>query len=254
MARTLILGHAFGLLAVAGCAPGSMESADRFAATGELIAMSGADAGAENACMACHGLAGEGDGALAPRLAGLDAGYLERQLIAYAEGRRHHPQMGYIAGKLDAGERRAVAAYYAARPVPAASSPAPASGSATALYHRGDPARGLAPCAECHGETGEGLGPANPPLAGQPPRYLAAQLAQWRQSARRTDPGEVMLRISQLLDPAESAAVAAYAGALPAGPPRPELRATSPAARRGDPRSGASGPPLHVPESARAAE
>ena len=93
-----------------------MESADRFAATGELVALSGAAAGAANACFACHGLDGAGDGALAPRLAGIDAGYLERQLIAYADGRRKHAAMGYIAQKLDPRERRAVSAYYAAKP------------------------------------------------------------------------------------------------------------------------------------------
>ena len=254
MARILSPGPMLGLLAVAGCAPGSMESRDRFAATGELVALSGAGAGAANACFACHGLAGEGDGAFAPRLAGIDAGYLERQLITYADGRRNHTRMSYVAQKLDARERRAVATYYAAKPAPARPPSRAGSVRAAALYHRGEPARGLAPCAECHGDLGEGLGPANPPLAGQSREYLAAQLALWRQSARRSDPGDVMLRVSQLLDPAESEALAAYAGALPGGPVRREPRAASPAARRGDPRSDASGPPLHVPESARAAE
>src|SRR5690606_23439060 len=112
--------------------------------------------------------------------------------------------------------------------------------SARRLYHAGDATRGLASCASCHGERGEGLGPANPALAGQPPGYLAAQLDRWRHGARRSDPGDVMLRVSQLLAPEESAALAAYAAALPAGPPSRELRAASPAARRGDPRSGAS--------------
>jgi cytochrome c553 len=231
-----------------------MDSADRFAATGELVALSGAGAGAENACLACHGLAGEGDGAYAPRLAGIDAGYLERQLIAYADGRRSHPQMSYIAGKLDARERRAVAAHYAGLTMPAAAPRSAEDALAAALYHRGDPARGLAPCAACHGEQGQGIGPANPPLAGQPQGYLAAQVELWRQAKRRSDPGDVMLRISQQLSPEESAALAAYAGGRRAGRPSPESPEASPAARRGDPRSDASGPPLHVPESARAAE
>jgi cytochrome c553 len=247
-------GAALCAIAASGCAPASMDSTDRFAATGELVALSGAGAGAANACFACHGLAGEGDGAFTPRLARIDAGYLERQLIAYADGRRSHSQMAYIAGTLDARERRAVAAYYADLAAPP---PAPRVGEsalAAALYHRGDPARGLVPCAACHGEQGEGLGPANPPLAGQPGPYLAAQVALWRQSKRRSDPGDVMLRISQLLSSEESAALAVYAGARPGGRPRPESPAASLAARRGDPRSDASRPLLHVPESARARE
>lgn len=231
-----------------------MESTERLATTGELVALSGAGAGAENACIACHGLAGEGDGAFTPRLAGIDAGYLERQLIAYADGRRSHPQMSYIAQKIGSRERRAVAEYYASIAPPAGAIPASRGDLAAALYHRGDPARGLAPCAACHGEQGEGIGPANPPLAGQPQGYLAAQLELWRQSRRRSDPGDIMLHVSQLLNPEEIAALAAYAGARPGGPPSREPPAASLAVRRDDPRSGASGPPLHVPESARARE
>ena len=76
-----------------GCTAVDSKSSDRFTETGELIAMSGGGAGAANACFTCHGLDGRGDGAGSPRLAGLDAGYLERQLIANSDGRRHHKQM-----------------------------------------------------------------------------------------------------------------------------------------------------------------
>jgi cytochrome c553 len=231
-----------------------MESTERLAATGELIALSGAGAGAQNACVTCHGVAGKGDGAMTPRLAGIDAGYLERQLIAYADGRRSHAQMQYIAGKLDDRQRRAVAAYFAGMQAPEVPTFAPVNELAVTLYHDGDAERGIAPCADCHGAQGQGVGAANPPLAGQPRAYLAEQLALWQQSKRRSDPGDLMLRISQLLSPEESAALAAYAGDLAGGPAHPEPQAASLAARRDGPRSGALGPPLHVPELARAAE
>ena len=122
------------------------------------------------------------------------------------------------------------------------------------LYHEGDRSRGIPACAACHGDRGQGLGAGNPPLAGQPAAYLAGQLELWRQARRRNDPGEVMLRISQLLSPLEMRALADYSAGLPGDLPSPECPAASPAARRGDPRNGVSGPPLHVPESARAAE
>ncbi len=174
-----------------------------------------------------------------------------RQLQAYADGRRHHEQMGWIAKQLDPRERKAVSFYYAglafdARAVPAA--------ERLPLYHEGDPSRGLQACAACHGEQGQGLGAANPPLADQPPAYLAEQLNQWSKAKRRNDPGDVMLRISQLLTPSERAALATYAAKLSGRSSNLQLRATSPQAHRDDPRNGASGPPLHVPESARAAE
>lgn len=226
-------------------------SLDRFAEDGRVIALSGAEAGASSACFTCHALDGSGNGAGSPRLAGLDAGYLERQLGAYADGRRYHSQMGWIAQQLDARERKAVSFYYAGLPFDGGKT---VLAERLRLYQKGDPARGLLACAACHGEQGQGLGPANPPLAGQPAGYLAEQLRLWRIGKRRNDPGDVMLRVSQLLTPSEAQALAAYASALPGGPPNPGSPAGFPSGRHGYPRSGASGPPLHVPESARAAE
>lgn len=228
-----------GLLAMgaAGCSAIEGTSADRFTVTGELIAFGGGDAGAQNACFTCHGLDGQGDGAGTPRLAGLDVGYLQRQLDDYASGRRRHPEMGYIAARLGSPDRQRVSAYYAGlefQPRPGPARPAPR------LYVAGDPARGLPACAACHGLRGEGSGPANPALGAQPAAYLAGQMEAWRRSARRNDPDNVMLHISRQLTPAESGALAAYAGALPGGPAHPESPAAFPAIRRGDPRSGAS--------------
>lgn len=237
-------------LSLSGCAVVDDTSADRFAATGELIALSGAGAGAQNACFTCHGIDAKGDGIGAPRLAGLDAGYLERQLVAYADGRRQHPQMAWIAARLGHAERSAVSAYYALLPSEMGGDEEIAP---LALYHAGDPARGLPACAECHGDQGEGMGAGNPPLAGQPATYLAHQFEQWRVAKRRNDPGEVMVRISQVLTPSESAALSAYAAALAGGPADPRSRAAFRSAHRGDPRSGVSALPLHVPERARTA-
>ena len=235
---------------LAACGAVDSRSTDRFAATGQLIAMSGAEAGAANACFTCHGLDGLGDGAGSPRLAGMDAGYLERQLHAYADGRRQHQQMGWIAARLAPAERRTVASYYAALPYRTASGQ-PQSG-ASGLYVHGDPSRGIPGCAACHGLRGEGVGPANPALAGQPAAYLAAQLEQWRMAKRRNDPGEVMLRISRALDPAEALDLSRYASALAGGPPSREPPAALRSAHRAATRSDAPGPPLHVPEAARA--
>jgi cytochrome c553 len=237
--------------ALAGCTDASSTSATRFSQTGELVALSGADAGAEFACIACHGLNGAGDGAGSPRLAGLDAGYLERQLSDYADSRRQHPQMQWISRRLNAGQRRAVAEYYAALPWTAEDGRQQAM---MRLYHHGDPARGIQPCAACHGQNGEGIGAANPPLAGQPAGFIAEQLALWRKSKRRNDPGDEMLRISQLLTPSEIRQVAIYSANLSGAVLNPATLEAFLSERRDGPRNDASGPPLHVPESARTAE
>lgn len=230
-------------LILAGCGTVERGSADQFTSSGELIALSGGDAGAANACIACHGLNGEGNGAGSPRLAGLDRGYMAAQLEAYASGRRRHPEMETIARKLTAGQQDAVSAYYATLSFASTQAQPVGTAQAITLYHRGDPSRGLAACAVCHGEQGEGVGPANPPLAGQPPGYLAEQMEQWRRGARRNDPEGVMLRISQALSDREAAALPAYAGSLSGGPQRRESRAASPEARRDGPRNDVSAPP-----------
>lgn len=220
------------ITAAAGCA-GDQER-DPFTASGEIIAFSGGDGGPAQACFTCHGLSGEGDGQASPRLAGLPSGYLQRQLSDYADGRRAHPAMSRIARSLSFADRQAVSDYYAG--LAAVWTPTTASDAkGAALYHRGDPDRGLAPCAACHGARGEGLGPANPPLAGQPATYLAEQMRLWRTAKRRNDPLGVMLAVSQRLSDDEAAAVAQYAAALPSpAVPRSAGPEASRAARRPD--------------------
>ena len=236
---------------LSSCSAVESTSTDRFTATGELLALSGGRAGAANACFTCHGLDGLGDGAGSPRLAGLDPGYLERQLEAYADGRRQHVQMSWIAEQLLSEHRHALAGYYASMPYKPSAMPQAAP---PVLYVHGDPDRGLLSCASCHGLRGQGIGPANPPLGGQPAPYLAEQVDQWQRARRRNDPGNVMLHISQRLTPAEASALSAYAARLPGGPPSPGSPEAYPEAHRGGPRSDVSEPLLHVPESGRAVE
>ena len=228
------------LCAAGGCG-NAAPAPNRFEESGEVIALSGADAGPRGACVTCHGLQGEGDGALVPRLAGLDAGYIARQLEFYAAGLRRDPQMHWIAGRLDNDARVKLATYYAALPAGDADAFAGAECVPTVaeLYHRGDPARGLASCASCHGGDGRGAGRGNPPLAGQPAAYLERQLRHWRAGKRYGDPLGDMGRISRRLHEGELAPLADYSAGLTDDRNRREPRATCPPERRRDPRSGA---------------
>lgn len=218
------------IAALAACRPPSADSPDPFTATGELIALSGGDSGARNACFGCHGIRGEGDGVSTPRLAGLEAGYLQRQLEAYAIGLRTHKPMRAIAKHLSQADRRAVANYYAGMPATVE----PAAGLApnpvgARLYLVGDPDRDLHPCAACHGAEGGGIGPANPALAGQPAGYITNQLELWRLGNRRSDPLNQMLDISQKLTDREVSALSAYVRTLAAtGPESSRAPAPSP--------------------------
>lgn len=215
---------------------------EAFNATGEILALSGGDAGAQNACIACHGLRGEGNGHDVPRLAGMDQGYFLRQMELFDSGLRRHKQMHLIAQALPWDARQKLAAYYSDLPVPAAEEPPAAAvcpGDAAQLYREGAPERGIPACADCHGADGAGLGHGNPSLVAQPAPYIAAQLRAWRAGERYGDPNRTMTEISRRLEPAEIDRLAGYIAALPDATGRRESREACPPSRRRDPRSGA---------------
>lgn len=206
----------FGGLALALCAmvlatactDRMSPSDDRWGRGGELIAMSGGEGGARYACVTCHGARGEGNGFDAPRLAGLPAGYLQKQMEDYAAGLRPHVVMRDVAGFLDSHERVRVANFYAALP-PQALSPATdevIAAATPALYAR--------TCQACHGV--EGVGTVNgPPLNAQPAFYLTQQLQDWQVSRRRNDGSHVMLKVAQQLGAGEVRQLSLYLAQIP---------------------------------------
>ncbi len=137
-------------------------------------------------CATCHGPAGEGNVALnAPRLAGQEPWYIDRQLQLFRDGAR-----GTAPGDTQGMQMRAMAmavaqpdavanliAYVETLPV----TPAPATVT-------GDAAAGktaYAVCAACHGQQAEGneaLG--GPRLAGLDDWYLVRQLDNFKNNRR----------------------------------------------------------------------
>lgn len=203
------------MVLTAACTDRMASSDDRWGGSGELIAMSGGEGGARYACATCHGARGEGNGFDAPRLAGLPAGYLQKQMEDYATGLRPHAVMRDVARFLDSHERVRVANHYAALP-PQAMSPATDETIAPAtpgLYARA--------CQQCHGV--DGVGTANgPPLNAQPAFYLTQQLQDWQVSKRRNDGNHVMLEVAQQLKPGEVRQLSLYLARIPPRPASPD--------------------------------
>ena len=199
-------------------------------ADGASIARTGT--GAAPACQTCHGPAGEGFAqANFPRLAGLGASYLKRQLDAFADGTRQNASMMPIAKALSVADRTEVAKYYAALPAPAtapavsantapsattASAATPAVSLGATLATRGRWAESLPACEQCHGPGGRGAGPEFPALTGQSATYLAAQLTAWKAGTRPPGPLGLMSVVAKKLSDAEVLAVADYFASLPA--------------------------------------
>ena len=67
---------------------------------GATIARAGTATGVPP-CMSCHGPRGMGQGPAGyPRIAGLDAGYIARQLLAFRDGTRENPVMDALIKSL----------------------------------------------------------------------------------------------------------------------------------------------------------
>lgn len=210
--------------------PGPCEVA--FAADAQTIAASGNGAGAP-ACSACHGDTGEGrPEAGYPRLSGLDAHYLLRQLNDFADGNRASDVMHPIAKSLLSNEREAMASYYASLAVPKAPGEKDSDDKTMAagalLAQRGDWSKGVPACGRCHGPRGQGVGPSFPKLAGQSAQYIAAQLQAWKAGQRANDPLHLMTGVASKLDEQQISAVAAYYAHLKVEPASPAIEGRKP--------------------------
>jgi len=173
------------------------------------------------ACQACHGADGGGQaGTDFPRLAGLDATYLRKQLDDFAGGARGNAVMQPIARALGNDGRQALADYYGKLPMPAAlarptAALPPADSVGALLATRGRWSAQVPGCEQCHGPGGVGVGAHFPPLAGQPATYIEAQLKAWQQGTRHNDPLELMKHLSGALSDADISAVASWFAAQP---------------------------------------
>lgn len=176
--------------------------------------------GSVTACASCHGKDGGGQASF-PRLAGMNAAYLLKQLQDFAAGRRANAVMQPIAQALSPTDRAAMARYYAALPVHATSAdmgPRGAGELGARLATRGRWSDGIPACVQCHGPGGVGVGEHFPAIAAQPAGYLASQLQAWRTGTRKNDPLELMRHLSRRLTEDEINAVSAWFARQPAVP------------------------------------
>ena len=136
--------------------------------------------------------------------------------------------MNGIAQALTDSDYADVAAYYSSlNPglkdavgvrVPGSSDSLHASDTTRRLIFGGDPSRGVAPCAACHGPGGFHLGA--PSLQGQHADYIRRQLGEFVQGIRSNDINEPMRTIAGKLTEEEITRVAEFYGVGLAANPR----------------------------------
>lgn len=129
-------------------------------------------------CTACHQADGSGKnvpgGESWPRLAGLDAAYIAKQLHDYQSGERSNASMMPFANMLDEQQIADVAAYYASLPAT------------------------------------QGAGEVFPGIAGQHAGYIKAQLQAWKAGTRNNDTQDLMGSIARRMSDDDIQAVAAW--------------------------------------------
>jgi len=173
------------------------------------------------ACTGCHGREGRAaaDGYY-PRIAGKPSGYLFNQLRNFRDGRRHYELMGGLLALLDDAYLHEIAEHFAALdlpypPPPLPVEPAPVLAAGEALVRRGDPARSIPACNDCHGVAMTGRAPFIPGLLGLPRDYLNAQLGAWKNGKRKAIPPDCMAQVAARLTLADIGAVSAWLAAQP---------------------------------------
>ncbi len=173
----------------------ALYRADR--ANGALIA--------EQRCIACHTVEGDTPDPSIPRNAGQSEFAIYKQLHDYKSGARANDTMSPLVADLDDKAVIDVAAFYG-RLVRGALDPqrgAPFVGADIEnLVANGDIARGLPPCAACHG-TRAGGPIETPTLSRQYPQYLEAQLTAFANGQRHNDIYHRMRSVASKLKPDE---------------------------------------------------
>jgi cytochrome c553 len=195
---------------------GVVLAADKVA--GKQLVLHGNHRGA-TACQTCHALNGGGDAATAfPRLAGLNADYLVRQLENFVKDARKNMIMQPIAKALNHQEMENAAAYFASlkplAPISKSKVDPTLYDEGKALVELGAWDEKVPACVQCHGPGARGVGTTFPALAGQHASYLVAQLNAWKEGIRKNDPLELMHGIGSRLDEEQIKAVGAYLSTL----------------------------------------
>lgn len=186
-------------------------------AAGNAAAAGSAAAGKNKSavCASCHGVDGNSAAPNFPKLAGLDAGYIAKQLADFKSGARKDPLMSGFAAGLSKRDMDDLGAYFASQKRSPGTASLDENGRrlAETLYRGGNPKMGIPSCMGCHGPAGAGIPVQFPAVSGQHATYTAKQLTDFKSGARTND-GEIMGPIAFRMSEAEIRAVSEYMAGL----------------------------------------
>ncbi|MDP1929455.1 MAG: c-type cytochrome [Thiobacillus sp.] len=162
-------------------------------------------------CAACHAVDGNSVAAANPKLAGLNAEYINKQLTEFKSGARKNAIMSGMVANLTPQDMLNLSAYYSTQqPKPATSKDQALALQGQKIYRGGVMGAGVPACASCHGPQGKGIPAQFPRLAGQHSDYIYTQLNAFRVEARANDAAKMMRTIAAKMTDADMKAVASY--------------------------------------------
>ncbi|WP_324781198.1 c-type cytochrome [Thiobacillus sedimenti] len=162
-------------------------------------------------CAGCHAADGNSTVATNPKLAGLNAEYINKQLNDFKSGNRKNAVMSGMVASLSPQDMLNLAAYFSAQqPKPGTSKDKDLALVGEKIFRGGVQGAGVPACASCHGPQGKGIPVQFPRLAGQHADYVYAQLNNFRLGTRANDGAKMMRTIAAKLTDADMKAVAAY--------------------------------------------
>ena len=167
----------------------------------------------EAVCAACHGVYGNSQIVINPKLAQQHTDYLIKQLHDFKDDKRADPVMKGFAMMLSDEEMNNISAWLAqqkAQPGYATDKELVQLGER--IYRGGIADRNIAACASCHSPTGAGSPSQYPRLAGQHADYTIKQLNTFRDGSRNNS---VQMRdVAAKMTDREIKAVADYIAGL----------------------------------------
>jgi cytochrome c553 len=162
-------------------------------------------------CAGCHAVDGNSAIPANPKLAGLNAEYINKQLTEFKSGTRKNAIMSGMVASLSPQDMLNLAAYFSAQqPKPGTSKDQELALTGQKVYRGGVQGAGVPACASCHGPQGKGIPVQFPRLAGQHSDYIYAQLNAFRLGERSNDAAKMMRSIAAKMTDADMKAVSSY--------------------------------------------
>jgi len=166
---------------------------------------------ATQVCAACHSADGNSVIAANPKLAGLNAEYINKQLTEFKSGARKNAIMSGMVASLSPQDMLNLAAYFSSQqPKPGTSKDQALALTGQKIFRGGVQGAGVPACASCHGPQGKGIPVQFPRLAGQHGDYVYTQLNAFRVGERANDAAKMMRSIAAKMTDADMKAVSSY--------------------------------------------